>query len=920
MNLTKKELAFVLSILLFPLIAITQNTVSGTITDARSGETLIGATVQIKGTGIGTIADLDGNYGIEADNGSILVFSYTGYKSVEAIVDGNMLDVTLEADALQLSEIVVTAQKRVQSAQDVGIAISAFGGEELQDRGITNVLEIQDITPNLRINRSNGSSIPQYSIRGVGNLTDPSVVSSSPVAIHINEVPHPYPVTSTNLLFDLQRVEILRGPQGDLFGLNTTGGTINYITAKPTKELDGFALAEYGSYNRYKIEGAISGPLSNTFRARMAVSRNERTKGWQTNANSGEKLGEMKKQGARLSLQWQPSNNFTSDIEAHYGEDKSDAIGWRLLGTFNTDSPTGLVPMPVDDFYHTRWSDQTNYFDAGAKPFIDHEGWGLSSTMNWKMESVQLTSVTGYDKFDRLEYQDWDGSRVQDSDNILKSNQWTFSQELRLASNTENKPLTWVFGANYATDEVDVISLFDIPDNPLFPATGGQAPSQNRDIWAVFGHTEYLFADNRMKLTTGLRYTTENRSQVNQGTFLFLDTAPGFDAATLEFFGLGGLGLESLVGNGLVQDVSTLTSALFEGGGPLLPGSQFVQGSPLTGANFACFTFNGFCEEGVILSDEVNFNEWSGKLGLDYIVNEDVLLYTSVSRGFKSGGFLDAAASIVEQFTPSKSEVLWAYELGFKSTLADRSVRFNASAFYYDYKNQQVSGSVVDPLFGALFTIVNAPKTEIYGAELDFHWIPIAGMQLQQSVGYTHGKFKEFIAIDGPAVQNQQNDPNFDGVFTPVTVDRSGERMSVPELQLSGIASYESLINDNMSLRFAIDYSYEGATIGNGNLILGETSFSNFTFEDVTVPVASDIVDLDPSTEGIQISGGLDARTLFNARISLIGRQDQYWEVTLFGKNLFGAEYREFRGQWNSGVSDAPGMPRTIGVRLNFKF
>ena len=895
-------------------------TVTGTVTDAKTEEPLIGATVQIKETGTGTITDYDGTYSIEAENGAILVFSYTGYKSVEAVVNGSTLDIALGVDALQLKEVVVTAQKRVQSAQDIGIAISAFGGEELQDRGITSVLEVQDITPNLRINHSNGGGIPQYSIRGVGNLTEPSVVSSSPVAIHINEVPHPYPVTSTNILFDLERVEVLRGPQGDLFGLNTTGGTINYITAKPTKKLSGFALAEYGNYNRYKIEGAISGPLSSTLRARLAISRNERTKGWQTNATTGEKLGEMKKQGARLSLQWEPSNNFTADVEAHYGENKSDAIGWRLLATFNTDNPAGLVPMPVNDFYETRWSDQTNYFDAGTKPFVDHESWGLSSTMNWRMESVQLTSVTGYDKFDRLEFQDWDGSRVLDSDNVLKSNQWAFSQELRLSSNTENKPLTWVFGANYATDEVDLISIFDIPDNPLFPATAGQAPTQNRDIWALFGHTEYLFAENRMKLTAGLRYTAEKRGQVNQGTFLFQDPAPGFDAATLEFFGLGGLGLEPLVGNGLLQDLTTLTSALFEGGDAFVPGGPFTPGAPLTDADFTCFSFTGFCQEGGVFSDEVSFNQMSGKLGLDYIVNEDVLLYTSASRGFKSGGFLDAAASVSGQFAPSKAEILWAYELGLKSTLAGRSVRLNASTFYYDYKNQQVGGFIADPIFGALGVIVNAPKTEIYGAELDFHWVPMAGMQLQQSIGYTKGKFKEFEAIDGAAVQNQQNDPDFSGTFTPVLVDRSGEAMSVPELQLSGYASYETLMNDKLSLRFAIDYSYESATVGNNDLILGESSFSNFTGETTTVSVARDMVDIDPSTEGIQISGGLDARTLFNARISLIGRQNQYWEVTLFGKNLFGTKYREFRGQWNSGVSEVPGMPRTLGVRLNFKF
>ena len=177
-----------------------------------------------------------------------------------------------------LEEVTVTAQKREQSLQDVGIAVTAFSGDRLQEMGIDSVAKMQYFTPNLRISPTI-TGVPQYSIRGVGENSDTSALSSSPVALHINEVAQPYPVAISNLLFDLERVEVLRGPQGDLFGLNSTAGTINWITNKANQEFASSILGEVGNYNRWKAEGFINGGISDTVSARFAFSYNNRSKG-----------------------------------------------------------------------------------------------------------------------------------------------------------------------------------------------------------------------------------------------------------------------------------------------------------------------------------------------------------------------------------------------------------------------------------------------------------------------------------------------------------------------------------------------------------------------------------------------------------------------------------------------------------------
>lgn len=813
-----------------------------------------------------------------------------------------------------LEEITVTAQKREQSVQDIGIAITAFSFENLQDRGIDEITQIQDITPNLRINRNFGQSTPRYAIRGVGELTNASTISSSPVAVHINEVAQPYPVTTTNLLFDLERVEILRGPQGDLFGLNTTGGTINYITARPTDEFASSVLAEYGSYGRYKIEGYVSGPISDKFKARLAVSRNERTEGPQRNVDTGQEYGKFEKTGARLSLTWTPSDLVEARFEYHVSRDDSEPLGPRSIDTFITADWLTLfglpgpqsVPEAIQDPWGIRWTPNPASAPWVDKPYILHEGNGGSLTIDWDIGELTLTSVTGFEDFEREEFLDYDANLVQDGYQVFLSDLSAFSQELRLAGGSESTD--WLLGANFATDELDQTTIFDQPDNVDFPSTGGQNPIQKRDIWAVFGHTEYAFND-RWSLTAGLRFTNEVRTQDNIGTFLFADSS-----------GLW----ETFAAFGLNTDIE-----------PHPSGNTLTPGALLTDADFSCFTFAGPCAVGATpFSDRIEDDMWSGRLAVNFAINEDTLAYLSYSRGTKSGGFIDVAASLSAQFRATGIETLNAYEIGVKSTLLDDKLRVNGAAFYYDYLDQQVGGTYVDPDFGPLGAIVNAPETEISGAEVEITWVPIDGLTISQSAGYTYGKYKKHFGVDGAATQalkdsrqaiedaeaEAEGRPPQQVPWEAVFTDLSGNRILYPDWQLSGLVQYEWDLNSSLTARIALDYSYEAAS-NSDSRSLDEGNYDIFNDQD---NVPSDIRIMmvpdptDPNGPMLKAYRGGYSETLVNGRVALGNGEN--WEVTVFGHNLTDEKIRRGQGGFNRSIGIVPALDRTWGLRLRYDF
>lgn len=761
-----------------------------------------------------------------------------------------------------LDEVIVTAQKREQSAQDVGISLTALSGDLMQNLGVETVNDLSDFVPNLKIQNQFGGDQAVFDIRGVALFSYDSA-NSAPVATYVDGVVLPYPAMTQGQLFDIDRVEVLRGPQGTVFGKNTTGGAVSFVTRNPGEEFDAFVSAQYGNYDFLRLEAAAGGALSDTFGIRIAGMTIQQDEGFQTDVFSGQDVGGIDRTAARLTLVWTPTDTFDANLKLRIGRDKSKNQGLKILAPYaqtflgDPDPNNWLVFTPDDHPGHWDTGVGANAF-ADINPFDeprkDNKSSGATLNMNWDVGGITLTSVTGYDKLERENQMDWDGTPFPTNDYSFSGDMQSLSQELRLSG--ANETVTWMVGAYFARDEVDEKVRYDCSVSDIcFLVAYGVDYVQESSTAAVFANTEWSLTD-RLSLTVGLRYTEEDRELKNIGTTLDADPFDVFGA----FFGYE-VNDQSLTGF-LAEDFSSASGIL------------------------DCLVL-GNCPGYAPRSDwQLKDDAVSGKLGLNWAVNDDVLLFTSISRGFKSGGFGSFPASQLAQYEPYGSETLTAYEAGLKSTLADGRLQLNAGLYYYDYEDRQVFSGLHDIVFGPLSAYVNAPESTLYGAEVEINWVPADGWDIRQAIGVAQGEFDEFIDYDAAAVNALGPDP-VSGLFeTPIFRDRSGEDAPGTDLQYSGLFAYRFGLGSNIDMRLQVDYSYSSEY----------TSIYGPAFE-------------------------LPAYWLYNAQVSLLRSDTDTWELALWGRNLGNEEYFTDKNFYNEAqVQGAVGAPRTWGIRITYNW
>ena len=702
------------------------------------------------------------------------------------------------ANDTELEQVVVTAQRREQSAQDVGIALSVISGEQLAARGVTNVNQLQYQTPSLEVVPAFGGGQPQFRLRGVG-FDDYATNNTPTVGIYVDEVAYPVPAATQGVLYDLDRVEVLRGPQGTLYGRNTTGGAINFITRRPTDRLSAGLTAEYGRFDSAKVEGFVSGPISRTLKGRLSAVT-EQGGAWQRNRVTGEKLGDADRSAVRGQLDWSPTDKVDVLLNAHYGQDKSDGQGLYLLD----------VPGQVGDtrYNATGWGVSSTFaalagVSPGARPQRDNKSGGGSVTANIDLGFAKLTSISSYENLKRRELNDWDAKPASESDTFWGSDVDVYSQEVRLASKDAG-PLSWVAGGYYSHQTLDETFLTDFTQSLGFITNTSYR--QKVESISGFGQAEYALTP-RLKAILGLRYEHEERDLENFATKI--------------------------------------------GGAPL-----FNNGDRHT-----------------------SLNELSGKAGVEFQADDNVLLYANVSRGVKSGGFTVYNSPQSDQINAFKPEVLWAYEAGFKGDLA-RNLRLNGSVFYYDYRDQQVLGVVINPTNGAIGRITNAPKSEIYGGELELQWTPFHGLQITQTASYKKGSYKTFDDVDASSVVK---DP-VTGLWTGQTIDKSGVALDFPRISYGGTVSYTWAVG-NFDVQAATDYAYR---------------------------------DKAPSFLGAEYT--VASYWLANANLT-IQPKDGPWSLGLWGRNIFNEKYDVTRNYFlTSAKIGAAGRPATYGVRASYAF
>jgi iron complex outermembrane receptor protein len=760
-----------------------------------------------------------------------------------------------------LEEVIVTAQKREQSIQDVGIAITAFTGAQMRALGVEDSIDIAAMTPGVHLSGNNGGQKTLFTIRGV-TQNDFNDHTEAPVAVYVDDG---YVAFGQGQLFgayDLDRVEVLKGPQGTLFGRNATGGLVHYVSNRPSRSLEAYVDTTYGSYDHVRVESAVSGPFSDNVAGRLAVLYQRfdpvidndypnRAVTLDGTPNPSDNAGTLDEDtfGVRGQLQFGADADRSLLLIGNYMRTEQNSAPFLELPTVpifdaagnhvgtirggadetrEAISPDGTPidhPLSFDgdltrpaggNLYGPSCSEHDRRelscsMDFAWEDVNTTDSYGLTAKLTWPIGGLTLTSVTDLKDFEKFQAITADGGPASTVEALFDAEATTVTQELRL--NGETDRLRWVTGAYYLY--VDLDSDFSLPAEPnsLFePLVGvpwedvARAELETNSA-SLFGQVEFDLTDT-LTLIAGARVIREEKEFTGEETF-FLNTAP------------------------LSLDTDTV---LFN-----------VQ--PRT-------------------SHDVSDTLWSGKLQLDWRPVDDLLLYAGVNRGVKAGGF-NAPATFGAGFPasdiPYGEEVLYSYETGFKwDGLFGRTTRLNGSFYYYDYNDYQ----------GFFFTQVTGYVRnldgEYFGLELELQSSPVEGLDLVLN----------FAALDAELYDIQLGP----GIF------KDSRPSFAPKTQASALVRYQfgqDVFGGRVSAQLSGNYA---------------SSFYD------------NIRNFDASL--------MPSYVLANARLGWQS-DDSRWEAQVFVNNMLDRKYYVIGYDLSNATGSnslVPGKPRWYGVSLRYNF
>ena len=770
-----------------------------------------------------------------------------------------------------LQEIIVTADKRRESINDVPMSISAITGDQLAQRGINSAADLQKAVSGFRYTEGENGT-PVYSIRGVG-FNETSLGALPNVPVYVDEVPVAFPVMTRGVAMDLERVEVLKGPQGTLFGQNATGGAVNYIAAKPTTTFESAITVGYGRFNDKTVDGFVSGPLAENLTARLAFS-GEYSDPWQISETTGQQLGRKNRVDGRILVDWNPLDRLQLAFNVTGTQDKSDPQALQYSGYYYQFPPgvPYLSPAERNAIQNTPlgtsdraadWGPRTPTNDAHMTQFslrADYEVWN----------SIVLTYIGSDAHFNRFEYSDPDGLPIENSEGETRGRISTWSHELRLAGDAFSQSLHWLAGVNYDESKVHQLDTIRLSENsnsnaicaPLFgPMFGAGACSgpfsafrivnannltdQGFTNKAVFGALDYSFSD-ALKGHVSARHTK----------------------ATDDFSGCSADIGDNLLATAINAFTGVLSGAGFVTGG----GSTIAPGGCVTGVLVGPVVtpMPGLITQKL---DESN-NSW--RAGLDWRIDANNLLYVNVSKGYKGGSFPDLSAFAPSQYYPVVQESLLATELGFKSTFREQRLQLDGAFFYYDYKNKQVRGSINSGFpFGVLPALINVPKSHEYGFEMQAVWKPGPGWTAGLSGTFIKSKIDDF-----------NNVRSYDD-FTLVTHNFSGEPLpNTPEVMANADLQYEWDLSGGYTAFAGGNANYTSAT---------HSGFGEYELEKVD-PYA--LLDLRAGVES----------------------SNRRWRTTLWAHNVSDKYYWINQLRIGDTTTKVTGMPVTYGGTFTYRF
>lgn len=647
---------------------------------------------------------------------------------------------SLRADEA-LEEITVTAQRVSERLQDVPVAVTAILADELDERGVRQAGDITSSVPNLLLNSPYGPEAqPTFTLRGV-TTQDFSENQSSPVAMYVDEVYKSVGAVQALQIYDLDRVEVLRGPQGTLYGKNATGGAISFYSRNPSlTAYDGYVTAGVGNYSDYSVRGAVGGPIvENGLGWRVALLYEKRD-GWVHSIVPGvEPLNGVDALAGRFTLMAKPSDELTATLKLSFSRSGGTPYGAHALN--NDPNVTGF-------------SGNIGWFDNGAKYAVhkDIRNDSASLKIDWQVSAhATLTSVTGFDYGRWYEKSDDGGLPITvrlDDPNTYFSSVNAFSQEIRLVSH-DTGAFGWLAGLYYGRESTHPTVQFHFFDGnfpgafvPGVPPTAPNVPvplwgfdeynsfDQLKDSRAVFLNTTFIVAPT-ITLRAGVRYT---KDKVTISHFYALE---------------GGLANPGPVG--------------FAPDGGITWWTQTIGAQPATRNYFQ----PGLAPQGQGRVPEFgkDTNNVSGKIGADWKASEELLTYASISQGYRGVAFNGQAFNDPTELTFAGPEKLTSYEIGLKTGFWNRRGVFNAAVFHYDYKNQQFLDAFTLPGgLGTGFRTVNAPKSRVDGAEFEFRAKATNDLEILSSVGLLHSKYVELVLHGVDRAGNRLiQAPNFNG-------------------------------------------------------------------------------------------------------------------------------------------------------------
>lgn len=611
-----------------------------------------------------------------------------------------------DSDAARLETIVVTAQKRRESVQDVPIAIKALSGADIEKLGLKGSDDLVKATTNLSWAPSGGigNSVGLRGIIDVGYTTN----QVGAVGVAVDEVGLSSSVMNSFALFDLERIEVLKGPQTTLYGRSTTGGAVNFVTVRPrvADGTNGNMSLTVGNFGTVNTDAAVGFALGSNVATRLAVT-SQKNDGLLSDPTTGRRAWDTDRSAARFSLSAQPTKDFDVFASVHAGRDKGKGQPYKsislldprnfALGASGGGVCAGVSAAAVPNNTCVNMngskdnSDYSQTLSDFPNPRNDIDASGGVLNLAWTLGSVKLTSVTGYEKISVAHADDNDGSKEDVLTLHFDNRTKQISQEFRLASNDDKAAFRWLAGAYYMQEKQNGLVAFQISPFSLF---NGIAFDQTNTIKSVYGQVDYDLT-KQWSVVLGGRYSSETKSGVGEnlanfttlppyGTFLNLANARRLSDPTLY----------ARVPYGKTWDNS------------------------------------------------------GGKVGLNFKPANDTLLYGSISKGFKGGTF-DFGAFALDATVPTSAatfsaglrpERLTAYELGAKTRSRDGSVELNGALFKYDITDQQLF-----IIQGVAAPQVNAGAGTINGAEIDVKWIPAKNWYAQFGIGMLDGKYTNFV-------------------------------------------------------------------------------------------------------------------------------------------------------------------------------